>query len=954
MHAGFFLIQSDYIHFLHGLAFVLMAVVLWPASREHGAADLEGPSAGPRPWRALALFGCASGAGVWSEMLAQSLGDFPAFRWFRVALLAVSVIFLWRFALSRLGGKAAAWAFAFLGAACALLVLAGAASGPFGAMASIRLGLLLPGGLAASAALWLRGRGNPGVAGKSLRSAALAMCGYALLAGGLTPGVPWLPVWFPAETFFVWGARVPVQPVRTLLASGLALSVWMYFSESRAARSGLYSEQDAKGVRRRERGMLFILAAILSLGWLSADFAGNMGLSDNVIRYGHQLGVVGDNLSMTMRMADRVALAAASASRVSRAMGQGPEAIEGLNEAMDRFASIIPGASVSFMNNRGVGVAASTRGEPTSTVGHNLAFRPYFQDAMRRGTGALVAVGSGTWVPGYYTAARVTAPDGSVSGVVAVKVVLAGLPLDQGSQGPAYLVDRNGIVLASNVPEHFLHQLWPADPEKIRPLLEEGTLPAVFPPIFPAVAANGEYGLFSGIKRVVVRVPVGGQGLELVLLASLEPLWLPRLLVIAITMLISVLLLATFASNERMRADAARLANRNRELDAALVRAEEAGKAKSMFLANMSHEIRTPLNGVLGMLGDLEESALTPGQAEDVRVALEAGRNLLRVVGDILDFSKIEAGKMEIRSEPVALVPMIEAVAAAFAPEAARKGLRLESRVDPQAPGAFLGDEVRIRQVLYNLVGNATKFTRQGEVRLDVDAGEVSGGGRADLAFSVSDTGDGIPEGKQRDVFEAFTQVDGSATRTYQGTGLGLTIVRELVRAMGGDVSLESAPGQGPRIRVTLPVTPCEPPRLAPSLQESFSDAPERGLNILLAEDDRINQITARRFLEKWGHAVTLADNGRQALEALKAGGFDVVLMDMHMPVLDGLSAVRAIRSDPEFSRHSAMPIVALTANAMKGDRERYLSEGLDGYLSKPIDPAEMRRVLRAVVRDRG
>ena len=434
--------------------------------------------------------------------------------------------------------------------------------------------------------------------------------------------------------------------------------------------------------------------------------------------------------------------------------------------------------------------------------------------------------------------------------------------------------------------------------------------------------------------------------------------WPKVALVMALYSLIIVGLTAVGAETSRMRVKLT--------LGRALVQAEEASRVKSQFLAMMSHELRTPMTGVLGMLDLLRGTALSREQAGFVDTLRSSADALLVVLNDVLDLSKIEAGHLRLEAVPFYPAEIAREVAALFAPAAARSGVAIEAHVDASVPPRLAGDPTRVRQVLANLVGNSVKFTAAG--RIDIVMGyeppPVGEDPRGRLVVEVRDSGIGIsPEAVAR-LFEPFRQADEATSRKFGGTGLGLAICKRLCGAMGGSIEVESKLGRGSvfRCRFALHADSEEasrfrvatsPDALA-SVEARSTDrvtaavTGHRSLRILLAEDNPVNQMVICKTLERRGHRVTLAANGALAVEAVKKGSFDLVLMDMQMPVMDGAEATRAIRRLDGAA--SKLPIYALSADVITERQEAYLAAGLDGFLRKPIEWASVEKVLSRVV----
>jgi len=397
-----------------------------------------------------------------------------------------------------------------------------------------------------------------------------------------------------------------------------------------------------------------------------------------------------------------------------------------------------------------------------------------------------------------------------------------------------------------------------------------------------------------------------------------------------------------------LRENEARLEATNLEL-------EQTSKYKSEFLANMSHEIRTPMNGVIGMTKLLAETPLDNNQTDYVQCIQSSGDALLTIINDILDLSKIEAGKLEIEEIDFNIQSMITDFSKMISFKAKEKGLELNCYIAADLPAFLKGDPGRLRQILTNLTGNAIKFTSDGKVEISCKVNKVTEE-VTELYFAVSDTGIGIPKDKHEMLFEQFTQADGSTTRNYEGTGLGLAISKQLAEMMGGEIGIESSEGKGSTFWFTVSLKPSEEVTSRGQASETgvpignsttSTKADFSQTKVLLAEDNHINQQVALGVLNKLGVQTDIASNGKQALDMLNKSNYDLVFMDMQMPVMDGITATREIRS-----QNNSIPIIAMTANAMPEDREQCLEAGMNDYISKPIEPQIVRSVLMHWVAD--
>ena len=378
-------------------------------------------------------------------------------------------------------------------------------------------------------------------------------------------------------------------------------------------------------------------------------------------------------------------------------------------------------------------------------------------------------------------------------------------------------------------------------------------------------------------------------------------------------------------------------------------RAEAASRVKSEFLANMSHEIRTPLNGALTMLQLLKDTPLNSQQDEYLHAVDTSLHRLSRLLADILDITKIEAGKLEIESAPFRVKDLEDAILELFEQEAKARGNGLEFTWTGNIPELLISDESRLRQILFNLVSNAVKFTEDGHIGIEVSFVPGSDSLRTYMHIAVSDTGIGISDEQIQNVIEPFVQAEEKYARNFQGVGLGLSIVRKLVHLMGGELAIDNGGKVGTTIYLSLPLTTTARHHF---VEKKVEEAETReqicSLKILLAEDEEISSFAAKMLLENSGHTVTCVKNGLEVIQLLSAERFDLIFMDIQMPLMDGVEATRKIRSSKELGRKSEIPIIAMTAYSMIGDRENFLGAGMDDYVAKPIS---MKKINEALMR---
>ena len=374
-----------------------------------------------------------------------------------------------------------------------------------------------------------------------------------------------------------------------------------------------------------------------------------------------------------------------------------------------------------------------------------------------------------------------------------------------------------------------------------------------------------------------------------------------------------------------------------RHTEALMIEAQAANRAKSEFLATMTHELRTPLNGVLGMAQIMAHDELSPAQRQRLDTINQSGGALLRIINDILDISRIEAGRLSLEPAPFHMKTLGDDLAALYGPLAAEKDLTFAMTVAPEAQGWFMGDAVRIRQVIGNLFSNALKFTVTGRVEGRIDRQDDI------LRLSVADTGPGIAAGDRARLFDRFVQADGSSTRKHGGAGLGLAICRDLAALMGGTVTVESTPGQGSVFALEIALPPSEPA----AREKAATEAPDRPVRVLIAEDNPANRLVLSTLLSQFAIQSEAVEDGEAAVEAWAAGDWDAILMDIHMPKMDGLAATAGIREREQAEDRPRTPIIAVTASTLAHETDGYLAAGMDGWVPKPVDARRMLETLK-------